>query len=152
MRRLAAVLALLLLPHNALAQTPAPIEAIPPGEDVIVPLPKGTPAPFDGQLYDNSTALRWANWLRQYKLRLRVDVQEQKDICRVRQDAAQQELRAERDKYNAVVKMYDRRILELKNDYEHPPWYRSPTFYIGAGVVSTLLVVVGGAYIWHAAN
>lgn len=146
------VLLISLLPRVAGAQTPpapaasapAPIETVPQGDDVITPLPKGQPAPYEGQLFDNFTALRWANWLRQYKLRLRVDVQEQKDICRVRLDADQQVLDAERKKYDKVVAAYNARIAQIVYENEHPPWYKTPTFYIGTGAVATTAIFVGG--------
>src|SRR5688572_31665694 len=58
------------------------IKDIPPGEDVIEPLPKGTPAPFDGQLFDINTSLRWANWLTQYEAVLAAEIERSKAACK----------------------------------------------------------------------
>lgn len=154
MKRLTSLILLtaLLLPNAALAQEVKPVDAIPPGDDVIVVLPKGQAAPFEGQLFDNFTAMRWANWLRQYKLRLRVDVQEQKDICRVRTDAAQQLLISEQQKYSSVTHAYELRIAEIQRTNENPPWYQTPAFYMGTGAVGTALIFVGGILLVGAAQ
>jgi hypothetical protein len=85
MSKLVLVLALM-WPVHVLAETPvssAPITTIPPGEDKIVTIEKGSPAPFSGHLFDTDTALRWANWLEQYKYRLDIDVGAEQAKCQI---------------------------------------------------------------------
>jgi hypothetical protein len=142
-RQVLLTLALLTAAPTAYAQA-VPIEVIPPGDDRIEVLPKGQPAPFDGQLFDNDTALRWANWLRQYKVRLRVDVAEQRDVCAVRTTALQQQINVEQVKYSQAVTAYEQRLLQLQIEQANPPWYKSPIFYVATGVVTSALIFTGG--------
>src|SRR5690606_16021630 len=89
-----ALLVVTLLASNAAAQA-SPVESIPPGDDHIEPIRKGQPAPYDGQLFDPSTALRWANWLQQYKYRLKLDVEYEQNICKVELEHKSDLLKAE---------------------------------------------------------
>jgi hypothetical protein len=134
---------LLLFPASVLAQDARPITDIPSGPDRIVPMKLNMPAPFAGQLFDNDTALRWANWLKQYKLRLKVDVEEQKQLCLVTTTALSQELVVEKEKYSAVMKTYDERLTQLKLEADNPPWYRNVWvgIIIGTALTSTSLLV-----------
>lgn len=76
----------LLVPAHALAEDqadPVPIATIPPGDDNIVLLEKGQVAPYSGHLFDTTTALRWSNWLEQYKFRLKLDVKAEQNKCKI---------------------------------------------------------------------
>jgi len=95
--------AVVLLPAVASAQTP-PIQTIPAGDDKIEPVHKGQPAPFDGQLYDSMTALRWANWLQQYKYRLVWDVEKSQSVCSVEKRYRDELLKAEETRATTVEK------------------------------------------------
>jgi hypothetical protein len=134
---------LLLFPASVAAQDARPITDVPPGPDRIVPMKLNMPAPFAGQLFDNDTALRWANWLKQYKLRLKVDVEEQKQLCLVTTTALSQELVMEKEKYSAVMKIYDAQLTQLKVEVDNPPWYRNVWvgILIGTALTSTSLLV-----------
>ncbi len=144
MKRFFSILvALLLLAFPARGQD-SKVDTVPPGTDRIVSIKMGVEAPFEGQLFDNATALRWANWLRQYKLRLKVDVEEQQKLCTVRLDAASKVLDAEKARSRTIELAYEKRLRELQFEMANPPWYRSPTFYITVGVVGTVAAIVGG--------
>jgi len=128
----------------SLGQEPKKIETVPEGADRIVSVKKGAEAPFEGQLFDNDTALRWANWLRQYKLRLKVDVEEQQQLCAVRLESAAKLREAETARYRKVEAAYALRVQELQYRLDNPPWYSSPTFYVVVGVVSATAAIAGG--------
>jgi hypothetical protein len=132
------VFLLLLLPQLAWAQEP-PIEAIPPGDDVITPLRRGQVAPHDGQLFDAMTALRWANWLQQYKYRLVWDLEKSESTCRSGLAYKEELLRAEEERALKVEKELEKRLAETQQalkDAESPPWYETRTFgmVVGAGL------------------
>lgn len=139
MRAVFGTFALMLLAADA-AKAADPIEDIPPGPDEIVGVRKGQAVPFDGQLFGDDTALRWANWLKQYKLRLRVDVREQQQLCAVRVDAMQKLIDTEVMHRRKLEQAYEVKLSEVTN----PPWYKSPTFYVVIGVAGTMAAIAGG--------
>jgi hypothetical protein len=149
------LLLLVLLPSVALAQEPIspdppsspPVEAIPPGDDVIVPLPKGHVAPFGGQLYDPLTALRWANWLQQYKYRLKWDVEKEQKVCTVEKKYRDDLLKAEETRALKVEADLVERLgrseqarLNAEEEARNPPWYSTTAFGVVIGAVATAAV------------
>lgn len=128
---------------------PRPIHAgdirdIPPGEDRIVVLQQGEKAPFTGQLYDSNTALRWANWLLQYKFRLKTDVDYIKSLWDADVRYTKSLLEIEKNKYLQVTTDYQKQtaehqttILKLQEELRNPPFYRSVWFGVLLGVVIT---------------
>lgn len=140
MKKLLAGILVLTLSSQALAEPP-PVRAIPPGEDRIVPLRKGQEAPFDGQLFDTNTAIRWGNWLEQYQMRLKLDYEAQTRIQQARENYLNQVIRIEQEKYREVTEAQRNTILELEKKVAEPdPWYESLGFGLGLGVASTILV------------
>lgn len=124
-----------------------PIEAIPPGEDKIVPLLKGHVAPFGGQLYDPLTALRWANWLQQYKYRLQWDVSKEQHVCRVEMKYRDDLLLAEETRAKKVEDDLVERLgrseqarLDAEEEARNPPWYSTRTFGVVVGVLATAAI------------
>jgi len=125
------------------------IQDIPPGDDVIESVSKGQPAPFNGQLFDVDTAIRWANWLRQYEVQIQAVERREKGLC-------QSELSYERDLNEIEVKelqalnadLKDRltrsetRRAQAEHDRDNPPWYKSPWMGVVLGVVGTATVFV----------
>ena len=134
-----------LMPAIVLAQTP--IRTLPTGEDKIVVLPKGKEAPYDGQLFDNATALRWANWLQQYKLRLSEDVKMEIELCKVRMDYKDKVLEIEKDRGKTIeldlrtrLRRSEETRLLAEEAYRNPPWYNGRTFGVVVGVVATSVI------------
>jgi len=131
------LIALLLLPSSALAQTPSPFRREPPGEDVRVFLRQGETAPFPGILFDQDTALRWASYLEQALVLQELQRKEGErllaaELTRVRELSALQ--LALREKQAA---WYQARVSELEKKVLEPtPFYR--TFWFGAAVGATL--------------
>ncbi len=135
------------------AQAEVHIQEIPPGEDKIVPLKKGEPAPFDGQLFDTPTALRWGNWLLQYRLRLQADVEYQKKLGAADLELWKHKYELLDTKYVTVTSDYQKKVtaLEVQNDklreeITNPPWYRSQLFGFVTGIVVTGACVGLGFY------
>src|SRR6266576_2213660 len=121
--------ALLLLATKSYAQD---IATLPAGDDRIVTLHLSQPAPFEGQLFDNNTALRWGFWLQQYKLRLKLDVDTANKTCSVRLDNAASVLKIQADTATLIQKDLRERLvasekarLLAEDDARNPPWYRS---------------------------
>jgi len=140
-----------LFPAFCFAQVPTiksrPIETIPAGDDKIVPLPRGEKAPFTGQLYEPATALRWANWLGQYKLRLKEDLQLQQQMCQLDHDYQVSRLSLEKEAFERVETDLRTRVLnteqmnlQLKEELLNAPWYNTRGFGVVIGVIATSLV------------
>lgn len=134
MRTIIIALLLVILPAEAMAD-PA-IVTFPPGTDKIVALKKGQEAPYDGQLFDTPTSIRWGNWLEQYQLRLKIDVEAEKKISVAQIEYMNELLKIERKQYETVTKNYQVRIVELEKKLNEPrPWYKSGVFQFTMGAV-----------------
>lgn len=140
MRKLLPVL-LLLVPTSALAQEPRVPEDIPPGKDVIEYVQKGDPAPYSGQLFTDGTALRWANWTKQYREFYRIDLEKQLLLRAADQRNYQIRVDALKE-YNArVTADYERRLRE-----QEVGWYETPWFGAALGATGVVSLVVLGAW------
>lgn len=135
------------------------IQTIPPGKDKIAPIKKGDAAPFDGQLFDNDTALRWGNWLLQYKLRLNLDVEQQKKILGADVELWKHKYEISEKKYETVTLDYQNRlaaseslVAKYRTEIDNPSWYRSPVFGFAMGVVFTGVCFGAGFYAYHGAS
>jgi len=145
--------ALLLLAAPAAAQempvVPAPEGDVdqPPGEDVIVVVGRGVPAPFSGQLFDPATALRWGYRTVRYRLliqTLRAELQ----VCHEERAASTER------QLDIQSSSYVREIEGLRTDlreqaaryegelqrYRSPPFYETWSFGFAMGVVVTGIV------------
>lgn len=139
-------------PHAAVI-----LQDIPSGPDKIIPLRKGDPTPFDGQLYDNQTALRWGNWLLQYKFRLEADVNLQRKLGEADTELWKKKYELMEDKYKVTTTDYQAQVAHwqtetarYKVESENPPWYRTPLMGFALGVVFTGATIGLGAYAIHA--
>ena len=138
------LVASVLVPQFAWAEAP-PVKEIPPGEDIIVPVKKGVPAPIDGQVFSPETALRWANWLQQYKLRLDWDVKYAEDVCKEETGYRDKLLVIEKGRSAATEKSLRDELLKSEQGRveaeetarEGPPWYNAAEFGIVLGTVVT---------------
>jgi len=125
------------------------IVTIPSGDDVIIRIEKGEPAPYDGQLFSTDTAIRWGFWLQQYKLRLKEDVEKEHRACRVKLDYKDKELtlrvtmhkEIERD-LTERLKRSEKGRLEAEDDARNPPFWQSFEFGLITGVVISSVVAV----------
>ena len=145
------VLLFVLIPGKALADEA--VKDIPAGEDKIVGVKEGEKAPFTGQLFDPPTALRWANWLQQYKLRLAIEREMQQKVCSAEIELANRRVTIEQEKNKSVtedlkktVGVRDARIVDLEKAADNPPFFK--TFWFGAvvGVVATGTLFGLGVY------
>lgn len=132
--KLIALLLILTISTPALAQTP--ISTYPPGDDRIVSIKKGDPAPYDGQLFDTNTAFRWGNWMDQYRIRLKLDVEVQKNIDAVQIAYMNEVLKLERQQYATVTTDYQKKVQALEEKLAAPTtWYGTQTFSFVMGAV-----------------
>jgi hypothetical protein len=146
----------LLAPSRSMAQqspatsaaVPSPyapkFQPIPPGKDRIEPLEQGKPAPFSGQLFDTDTALRWANYLRQCREKLILDVETERKVAEAQVSFWKKTQEEDRTFFLRQAHEQQQRILALQ---QPSPWYMSPW----AGLVTGVLVGGGlvsfGAYL-----
>lgn len=146
------VFTLLALERHGYCDEPG-VKDIPAGTDKIVGVKEGDKAPFTGQLFEPATALRWANWLQQYKLRLAVDVEAEKKICAADKELGQKKLDIEQEKNKAItddlrkqVATKDARITDLEKAADSPPFYR--TVWFGAVLGATAAFLAVGLTAW----
>lgn len=119
------------------------LKPVPPGDDRIIPLPKGEKAPFTGQLYDPATALRWANFLEQYRLQLDLCYKTSGELQGLERTYWQSVIRIEGDAHKEIrldlmgrLERVEKRNAELEGELRKgPPWYNSRTFGIIVGAV-----------------
>ena len=164
------LVAVMLIPAVASATDPVPeqylpplpelqIQPIPAGEDKIVPLRKGEPAPYTGQLYSPETALRWANWLQQYQLQTPLLLGTQRQVCIAEIRYRDSVIRIDQEKFEQLEKDRMDRIARLEEQNaklqgelsKGPAWYDSRGFGIVIGTVATLGVTVLSVWALNAA-
>lgn len=141
-----------IVPQLELAYTPAPLLAVPAGDDKIAYVKQGEPVPFTGQLFSPETALRWAHFLQQSKLRLREDVVAERRMCQAYLSYMGKQVQLEKE-YNVAVETdlrdrvlgLEQRNSDLGHKIQNPSFFKSPAFWFGAGVVFTGLAVGLGA-------
>jgi hypothetical protein len=136
---------------------PANAEDFPPGEDQIVPLAVGDRAPFEGQLFETTTAIRWGFRIQSLRLRLDADVAAANESCAVQTELLTTKLNLAQERFDFNVTMLtDARdqlqaqvvqLTEALADAQDTPWYRSWTFGLVVGIVGAGLLAVGGAYL-----
>lgn len=147
MRKFLFVLFLLLLPSVARAEPTeaSPLIPVPSGPDVITSVKKGEAAPHDGQLFDQATAIRWANFLQQANVRLKLDPLFQYKVDQVEIDALKKTLELERERYRKVSEDLQDKLTDAQKEAANPPFYKTAGFGFGMGVALTVVVVVGSA-------
>lgn len=141
-----AATALLLFVGTAHAQD---VTAIPAGQDQIVPVKKGEPAPFEGQLFDNNSALRWGNWLLQYKALVKNNKELDQKICQADVDLGQKKYDLAQQEYTRVTAELQDKLKKAEDALANPPWYRTQGFGAAVGILATVLVIGGTAAIIH---
>lgn len=131
-----------LVPPLELKYVAPPLEAIPPGDDVITPVKKGEPAPYQGQLMDTPTALRWLHFLQQARLRLTEDVILERKVCNANLTYLEDRVVLEIDARKGIEKDLRARLLKVENvnvrlqkTLLEPGILQSPIFWFAAGVV-----------------
>lgn len=152
-----ALVSVLLLSSTAAAQVP--VQAIPPGDDKIVPLEQGEKAPYTGQLFDQPTALRWGNWLLQYKYRLEWDVQYEKKVCAADVSYRDKLLVIERERAATVeadllqrLERSEQARLRAEEEARNPSWYQGRDFGIVLGVAGTVGIMALSIWALEARN
>jgi hypothetical protein len=135
------------VPQLTLKYAPEPLIPVPDGDDKIEFVRQGDEVPFSGQLFDPATALRWAHYLQQAKLRLKEDVVYERRVCNAHLDYLGSRLELEVAYSEAVEKDLRARVLDLEQrnsdmqeELRSPPWHKSRAFGIAIGVVGTSLV------------
>jgi hypothetical protein len=115
---------------------PIPLTPIPPGDDVIVVVKKGDPAPFTGQMFDQATALRWGNYLQQARFRLQADVELQKKLGQADVDYQKRLVVIEQEKYVRVTSDLEAKNALLTAQLFDQPFYKSVWFGVVVGALA----------------
>ena len=108
-------------------------------------LPMGEPAPYNGQLYDNETAMRWANWLRMWRKQYEIDMNASMQTCAVDKKGLTLKLDLERKKYEDTSKVYQSEIDKLNATINSKAWYSNPWAAAGLGAVGALVATTAVA-------
>lgn len=139
------------VPQLSLEYIPPPLIAVPAGDDRIVALRQGEPAPFTGQLYDPATALRWAHFLQQARLRLSEDVLYERRQCNASLTYMGTQVELERTYGETIetdlrgrVLSLEQRNADLEKELRNPGFFKSPGFWFGTGVLATGLLIGAG--------
>ena len=128
------------------------VVSVPSGTDRIVPVRKGEAAPFDGQLFDNDTSLRWANWLVQYKNLVKSNKELDQKVCEADTDLQKKKLDLLQQQYDSVTADLQKKLAAAQAEASDPPWYRTATFGLVVGIVGTVAAGVGAAALLGAAK
>jgi uncharacterized protein YdiU (UPF0061 family) len=132
MHRYAVTLAALLVTRTAFAEPPK-VRSIPEGPDVIQAVKKGEPAPYAGQLFDPPTALRFVNWIEQYRALVRIEEETQRALREAEVNLWRQKFDASEARYKVVVEADQKALAELRAKTDRP-FYDSPWFGFALGV------------------
>jgi hypothetical protein len=152
-KALRVLVAALLIPHFAWADPPQPtppLTAVPPGTDVITAVRKGDVATSDGQLFDQMTALRWGNYLQQCNIRLHSDPFYQYKLDQVDLLTLQKTIELERAQYAQVTKDLNDKLVASEKERADPPFYKTAWFGASAGILGSVLVLVGSVALFNA--
>lgn len=129
------------------------VVTIPEGDDLIISMDKGEQAPYAGQLFSNDTALRWGFWLKQYKVRLKLDVETEQSKCKARLDFKDKELQLQIGKYEAIEKSLETRLkrseeraIKWQEEALDRSFFRSFEFGVIVGVVVSGVVAIAVAW------
>ncbi len=133
------LIASMLLAVNDARADGADVVNIPAGVDKIIPMRKGEASPIEGQLFDNDTALRWANWLVQYKQLVKSNAEMQRRICEIDVGVANQKLEIEKEKSQKVIPDLEKKLAKAQDEAQNPPFYK--TFWFGATMGTTVTAV-----------
>lgn len=125
------------------------VVAIPAGSDRIVSLRQGEPAPFTGHLFDPPTAMRWGNFLEQYRVRLDVDVRSERERGQVEAGFWRTRLEQDRGYYLVVIQDQQRQIAQLQLPKADLAFYERSWFAFGLGVVTAGALFGVAAYASH---
>lgn len=160
-------LLIFLFPAFLFAQTPVlpevprfELSPVPSGDDVITVLPKGQPAPYSGQLYDPATALRWANYLEQYKLQLDLCYRTSGELRGLERQYWSRLIDIESSTHKEIrldlqtrLERVEQKNAELEGELSKgPPWYNSRTFGVVVGFVGGVGLTVLSIWAVNAAS
>lgn len=144
------------LPELKLDYVPAPLVAVPAGDDVIVPLSQGRTAAYTGQLLSTDTAIRWVNYLAQARLRLKEDVLLERRTCSATMNYYERRIVLEQEARNGIEADYRDRLLrleqkntELQKSILEPGVFKSPVFWFVAGIFTAGTIFGVSAYALH---
>lgn len=133
---------LMLQVNNEAHAQGADVQNVPSGNDKVIPIRKGEAAPIDGQLFDNDTALRWANWLVQYKNLVKINGAYHEKVCSIDTELSAKKLEIQQQTYQTVTADLQKNLSKAQDDAANPPFYK--TFWFGAtiGIALSLATVV----------
>jgi len=120
------------------------------GEEVVdtdgaVPLAVGEEAPFDGILFPTELAIQMGFRIETLQARLRLDVEREQRLCRAQLEFEHQRLELEEERRDFQVELLTQRVQAQAEELARPtPWYRRWGFSYGMGILTSIILVVGG--------
>jgi hypothetical protein len=132
-------------PVAVLAQPPAPPPRTPAGDDRIVALRLGAVAPFEGQLLDTDTAIRWTLRMEWYRLELQRQYDLRISDRQLIEDSWSQRLELTEASYMREIEGLRGDTRDIARDLaraQNPGFFRTAVggFVIGVGVCFVLAI------------
>ena len=113
--------------------------------DGAVPLSAGEEAPFDGILFPTELAIQMGFRIETLQARLRLDVEREQRLCRAHLEFESQRLESEEERRDFQVNLLEERVRQQAEELARPtPWYRRWGFAYGMGILTSVILVVGG--------
>jgi len=116
-----------------------------PDMDGAVAVSAGQDAPFDGILFPTELAIQMGFRIETLQARLRLDVEREQLICQASLNFEHQRLELEEDRRDFQVDLLVQRVRDQAEELAQPtPWYRRWGFAYGMGILTSIILVVGG--------
>ena len=113
--------------------------------DSAVAVSAGEEAPFNGILFPTELAIQMGFRIETLQTRLRLDVEREQRLCRASLDFEHQRLELEEERRNFQVELLTQRVQAQAEEIARPtPWYRRWGFAYGMGILTSVILVVGG--------
>jgi hypothetical protein len=114
-------------------------------ESAVAAISEGEMAPFAGMLFPTELAIQMGFRIENLQLRLRIDVDRERNLCQVHRNYDANVLRLEQARRDYEVELLTERVEQQAEQLARPiPFYKSWSFAFSMGIVASVLLVVGG--------
>jgi len=116
------------------------------GEAKVQALEKGQRAPFSGMLFPTEMAVKLGLKVERLEKHLTLDVDREKRFCQAQLEFGERLLQLETNRRDNEIEILRTQIADQQEMLDDPiPWYKTWTFGLVVGVVSSVLLVAASA-------
>lgn len=113
--------------------------------DGAVTISEGEEAPFAGILFPTELAIQMGFRIETLQVRLRLDVEREQRLCRAQLEFEDRRRELEEERCAFQIDLLTTRVQEQAEELARPtPWYRRWGFAYGMGILTSVILVVGG--------